>query len=135
MVVRTFGETWDVIETLLQANSAVIGVPIDSIVKGDIEVELRAPFLEIYLNPFAGIKSERGVSGHKARCDVFAGVVPHTSLANSLKDAVDMAGRVLRVMTEQTEINAFPLDSPIEFDQQASDFTLVSVSFIVPFRF
>jgi hypothetical protein len=134
-MVRTFSETWDYIESLLQSNAVTLGIDAGAIKKGDRETPARAPFLTVYLIPSATTKAENGTSGHfRATCIVFAGVRPAKTLADSIKSAVDLAGKVLTVSSQDRTLPTFMHDSPIEFDEDSSIYTAVSVTFEVPYK-
>ncbi len=133
-MVRTFGDTWDYIESLLQSNAATIGVDATAIRKGDRETPARAPFLTVYLIPTQMKKSESSAGGYRATCYVFAGVKPAKTLADSIKDAVDLAGKVIAVLQQDRTMTAFPHDSAMEFDEDSSVYTAVSVAFDVVYK-
>ncbi len=134
-MVRTFSDTWDAIEALLQANAATLGVDVGAITKGDRETPARTPFLTVYLVPSGITKAENGTGSHfRATCIVFAGVEPARTLADSIKSAVELAGRVLGVLRTDRTITAFMPDSPIEYDEDSSLFTAVSITFEVPYK-
>lgn len=134
-MVRTFSETWDYIETLLQTNAVTLGVDAGAIKKGDRETPARAPFLTVYLIPSGIMKAESGAGGHfRATCIVFAGVRPAKTLADSVKSAVDLAGKVLGVLNQDRTLPTFMYDSPIEFDEDSSIYTATSITFEVPYK-
>lgn len=134
-MVRTFSDTWDAIEALLTANATTLGVTAGAITKGDRETPARTPFLTVYMIPSSTMKAESGAGGHfRATCIVFAGVKPAKTLAESISDAVDLAGKVLGIFRQDRTITTFLGDSPIEFDEDSSVYTAVSITFTVPYK-
>lgn len=134
-MVRTFSETWDYIESLLQSNAAILGIDASAIKKGDRETPARAPFLTVYLIPSGIMKAESGAGGHfRATCIVFAGVRPAKTLADSVKSAVDLAGKTLGVLSQDRALKMFLYDSPIDFDEDSSIYTATSITFEVPYK-
>jgi hypothetical protein len=134
-MVRTFSETWDYIESLLQSNAVTLGIDAGAIKLGDRETPARAPFLTVYLVPSGIMKAESGAGGHfRATCIVFAGVKPAKTLADSIKSAVDLAGKVLSVLRTDRTLTTFMYDSPVEFDEDSSIYTATSITFEVPYK-
>lgn len=133
-MVRTFSDTWDAIEALLQANAATLGVDVGAITKGDRETPARTPFLTVYLYPSDIENSESGASGFRATCYVIAGVEPKKTFAESIKSAVSLASKVVAVMKAQSQMQIFPSKNLIEFDEESSVYTAISVAFTVPYK-
>lgn len=132
-MVKSFGDTWQHVVDTLKAEAATLGVSAASIQAGDRTTPAITPSLTVYLIPVNAKSSEAArLSGYRAQVIVFACVAPALTLFESISNAVDLAGRVVQVLSTIPEVMLS--DNPLEFDEDNADYTCISVQGFVRYQ-